>query len=100
MQGVTYRVELVVEAEKVEYVADAMAHRRRGTAAETGPVELRHYGDEPLQAGEYTRSELPTGAAVAGRRSSARGCRPRSCAPGRSPRSARSARSSSSRRPD
>jgi N-methylhydantoinase A len=65
VQGVTYRVELVVEADKVEYIAagsgpPAQAPRPNRT------VELRHYGDEPLQAGEYTRSELPTGAAVSG----------------------------------
>jgi N-methylhydantoinase A len=60
---VTYRVELVVEAEKVEYVAsepggDAPPPERT--------VELRHYADEPLQAGEYVRDSLPTGSTVSG----------------------------------
>ena len=64
VQGVTYRVELVVEADKVEYVAAEIG--RREAPPPTRTVELRHYGDEPLQAGEYTRSELPTGAAVSG----------------------------------
>jgi N-methylhydantoinase A len=63
VQGVTYRVELVVEADKVEYVA---AEPGGDAPPPNRTVELRHYGDEPLQAGEYTRSELPTGAAVSG----------------------------------
>ena len=62
----TYRVELVVEADKVEYIANE-SHSPGGEAPPpTRTVELRHYADEPLQAGEYTRSELPTGAAVSG----------------------------------
>jgi N-methylhydantoinase A len=63
VQGVTYRVELVVEADKVEYVA---ADPGGEAPPPTRTVELRHYADEPLQAGEYTRSELPTGSSVEG----------------------------------
>ena len=66
VQGVTYRVELVVEADKVEYVAADESGPPAEAPPPTRTVELRHYGDEPLQAGEYTRSELPTGAAVSG----------------------------------
>jgi N-methylhydantoinase A len=65
VQGVTYRVELIVEAEKVEYVPqepdpDAPAPRSLRT------VELKYYADETLQAGEYDRDALPIGASVAG----------------------------------
>jgi N-methylhydantoinase A len=63
VQGVTYRVELVVEADKVEYVA---AQPGGEAPPPTRTIELRHYTDEPLQAGEYTRAELPTGASIAG----------------------------------
>jgi N-methylhydantoinase A len=63
VQGVTYRVELVVEADKVEYIA---AEGGGDAPPPTRTVELRHYGEGPLQAGEYTRSDLPTGAAVSG----------------------------------
>jgi N-methylhydantoinase A len=64
VQGVTYRVQLVVPADKIEY---------RGRDAVTGPVleststvELRHLGAAPLQAGLFQREELPIGAAVNG----------------------------------
>jgi N-methylhydantoinase A len=63
VQGVTYRVELVVEAEKVEYVA---AEPGGEAPPPERTVELRHYADEPLQAGEYQRDKLPTGSSVSG----------------------------------
>ena len=50
VQGVTYRVQLVVPAEKIEYVArerSPASRRRRPTRT----VELRHLADEPLEAG-------------------------------------------------
>jgi len=63
VQGVTYRVELVVHADKVRYTPSQ-------TTGEAPPpsrtIELRHYADEPLQAGEYERDALPTGATVEG----------------------------------
>jgi N-methylhydantoinase A len=63
VQGVTYRVELVVNAEKVEYIPSSGG----GSAPPpTRTVELRHYADEPLQAGEYVRDQLPTGSSVEG----------------------------------
>jgi N-methylhydantoinase A len=65
VQGVTYRVELVVEADKVDYVADVSGPPADAPQPNRS-VELRHYADEPLQSGEYTRSELPTGASVTG----------------------------------
>jgi N-methylhydantoinase A len=64
VQGVSYRVELVVPAEKVEYVA-----REPGGAAEVEPersIELRYLADGPVMAAEYTRDSLPSGARVAG----------------------------------
>jgi N-methylhydantoinase A len=62
---VTYRVELIVEAEKVEYVP------RQPDPGAPAPqalrtVELRHYADETLQAGEYDRDALPIGASISG----------------------------------
>jgi N-methylhydantoinase A len=63
VQGVTYRVELVVHAEKVEYVPSSNGGSAPPPAR---TIELRHYADEPLQAGEYVRDQLPTGASVTG----------------------------------
>jgi N-methylhydantoinase A len=64
VQGVTYRVQLVVPAEKIEY---------RGREVVTGPelrstrtVELRHLEAAPLQAGLFQREELPIEAVVPG----------------------------------
>jgi N-methylhydantoinase A len=64
VQGVTYRVQLVVPADKVEY-APATA----GSAGVPRPrrtIELRHLGDGPLAAEEYARDELVRGARIAG----------------------------------
>lgn len=65
VQGVTYRVQLVVPAEKVEYhpvapgaTTDLPAPARVGV--------LRRYGGEPVEAPEYRRDELPVGAVVRG----------------------------------
>lgn len=64
VQGVTYRVQLVVPADKVEYVpapaGTASAPRPRRT------IELRHLADEPLAAAEFAREELEPGLRVAG----------------------------------
>jgi N-methylhydantoinase A len=63
VQGVTYRVELVVPAEKVSY------EPRPGGATDLPPgrtVEIRHFSDEVLRAGEYAREELPVGACLDG----------------------------------
>jgi N-methylhydantoinase A len=64
VQGVTYRVELVVGADKLEY------HPRELVAAPTiaadRTLELRHLADEPVRAAEYEREQLPVGAIVGG----------------------------------
>jgi N-methylhydantoinase A len=64
VQGVTYRVQLVVPAEKVEYPElDAGGT----TAPEPRRVrELRFYGPEPLPTPEYDRPALPVGTVVKG----------------------------------
>jgi N-methylhydantoinase A len=64
VQGVTYRVQLVVPADKIEYRArDAIAGPALGS---TSTVELRHLDAAPLQAGLHQREDLPIGAAVNG----------------------------------
>jgi N-methylhydantoinase A len=64
VQGVSYRVELIVESPKVEY-------RRLGDDGAPGveperTVELRYLAPEPVAAGEYLRERLPLGAEVHG----------------------------------
>ena len=54
VQGVTYRVELVVEADKVEYVAAERRRRRRRAPTRTRS-SCAIYGDEPLQAASTPR---------------------------------------------
>jgi N-methylhydantoinase A len=64
VEGVSYRVELLVPAEKVEYSA-AGADGDAEVAPET-TVELRHLEEGPVQAGCYSREALPVGARVHG----------------------------------
>jgi N-methylhydantoinase A len=64
VQGVTYRVQLVVPSEKVEYVP-------LETAAETAVepermLELRYFAEGPLEVDEYRRANLPVGARIDG----------------------------------
>ncbi|HKE80549.1 MAG TPA: hydantoinase/oxoprolinase family protein [Solirubrobacteraceae bacterium] len=62
VQGVTYRVQLVVPADKIE-------HAPRDGSGEAPPartIELRYLDDEPLLAAEYERERLPVGTAVEG----------------------------------
>ena len=59
VQGVTYRVQLVVPADKVEHVA------RDGAGGDATPapartIELRHLADEPLQR-RRVRARAPAG---------------------------------------
>jgi N-methylhydantoinase A len=64
VQGVTYRVQLVVPADKVEYAA-----REVDAETEVLPdraVPLSHLGDGVLEAGEHRREALPPGALVRG----------------------------------
>ncbi|GAB3615561.1 hydantoinase/oxoprolinase family protein [Okibacterium endophyticum] len=64
VEGVTYRVELVVPADKVEYLPATAAEPF--DAAEEGRFTLTHVAEEPIQAPWYTRSKLTTGARVRG----------------------------------
>lgn len=64
VEGVTYRVQLVVPAEKVEYrPADAVAPF---APTPGGTVTLRYLTDEPVQAEWFDRAALAPGATVAG----------------------------------
>jgi N-methylhydantoinase A len=62
VQGVTYRVELVVGADKLEYEEAAAA----GEPEPTGSLELRYLAAEPLQASVYEREALGVGATIRG----------------------------------
>jgi N-methylhydantoinase A len=65
VEGVSYRVELVVPAEKIEYAArDTSGARPRPRP--NGTVELRHLADVPLVAGEYDRDALASGDTIEG----------------------------------
>jgi N-methylhydantoinase A/oxoprolinase/acetone carboxylase beta subunit len=59
---VSYRVELRVPSEKVEFAE----RETGGKAVPTRSVELRHFGDGPLEAAEYERDALPAGARIVG----------------------------------
>jgi N-methylhydantoinase A len=66
VQGVTYRVQLVVPADKIEH---APREPGDGTARPQHPartIELRHLAAEPLAAEEHERDHLPVGAVVRG----------------------------------
>jgi N-methylhydantoinase A len=64
VQGVSYRVELVAPADKVEY-----SPLEPAGGPEPRPerlVELRYLADEPVRAGEFARKSLPPGCSVPG----------------------------------
>ena len=61
VQGVSYRVELRVPSEKVEFTPPAVEGDSAGRA-----IELRHFADDPLEAVEYERTALPVGARLSG----------------------------------
>jgi N-methylhydantoinase A len=61
VQGVSYRVELRVPSEKVEFTPPAVESDGAGRA-----IELRHFADDPLEAVEYERTALPVGARLSG----------------------------------
>ncbi|WIX98003.1 hydantoinase/oxoprolinase family protein [Amycolatopsis mongoliensis] len=65
VQGVTYRVQAVVQADKVEY--PTLPERPAGESAEpTRTLPIRYLTDEVLDAGEYQRSDLRAGDRVPG----------------------------------
>jgi N-methylhydantoinase A len=63
VQGVTYRVQLVVPADKIEH---APRDGSGGAPPAARTIELRYLDDEPLLAAEYERERLPVGTAVDG----------------------------------
>ncbi|MBB4689205.1 hydantoinase/oxoprolinase family protein [Amycolatopsis jiangsuensis] len=65
VQGVTYRVQAVVEADKVEY--PTLPERPEGeTAQPTRTLQIRHLTDDVLEAGEYQRTDLRAGDRIPG----------------------------------
>jgi N-methylhydantoinase A len=66
VQGVSYRVELRIPSEKVEFTQPGV---ESDSDSHTGPhrtIELRHFAEDPLEAAEYERSSLPVGARLSG----------------------------------
>jgi N-methylhydantoinase A len=63
VQGVTYRVQLVVPSDKVEYPPD---DGEPVEAEPSGIVELRFFADGVLEAGEYMREAIPVGGRMRG----------------------------------
>jgi N-methylhydantoinase A len=64
VQGVTYRVQLIVPSEKVEYVAQEPAGVT--TVKPDRTRELRYYEEDVFEVGEYRRASLPVGARITG----------------------------------
>ena len=64
VEGVTYRVELIVPSEKVEYVPCEAV--QPGTPEPERLLTLEHLSEEPLHAGEYHRDRLPGGSVIRG----------------------------------
>jgi N-methylhydantoinase A len=64
VEGVTYRVEIVVPAEKVEYTP--VAEREPFPATPEGTVTLEYLTEQPIQAEWYRREALEVGATVTG----------------------------------
>jgi N-methylhydantoinase A len=62
VQGVSYRVELRLPAEKFEFAAPPAP----GTPGPARTIELRHFAEGPLEAAEHERGALPVGARIAG----------------------------------
>jgi N-methylhydantoinase A len=63
VEGVTYRVQLVVPAEKVSYPAAAASS---GAPEPVGRREIRYLTEEPIEAAEYRREALGAGQQVEG----------------------------------
>ena len=65
VQGVTYRVQLVVPADKIEYIAAGEGDDARPPQP-SRMLELRYLGEEALAAPDYAREALPVGCRVCG----------------------------------
>jgi N-methylhydantoinase A len=61
VQGVTYRVQLIVPAEKVNYPAAPEADDAGSAPAPVETVELRHLEHEPIATPVYERTALRRG---------------------------------------
>jgi len=69
VQGVSYRVELRVPSENVEFARkiDGENHSHSQPVTKSPQtIELRHFAEKPLSAGEYDREALPVGARIPG----------------------------------
>ncbi|MGQ0621756.1 MAG: hydantoinase/oxoprolinase family protein [Panacagrimonas sp.] len=64
VQGVTYRVEAVLPAEKVQY--PKLPKREGAALAPTRSIELKYLADTPIPAFEYARVDLRFGDEIAG----------------------------------
>ncbi|HEY3708840.1 MAG TPA: hydantoinase/oxoprolinase family protein [Amycolatopsis sp.] len=65
VQGVTYRVQAVAKADKVEY--PKVPERAEGeTLQATRTLKIRYLTEDPLDAGEYQRADLRAGDRVPG----------------------------------
>jgi N-methylhydantoinase A len=64
VQGVTYRVEAVFPAAKVEY--PKIPRRESGAPEPSRRLEIRYLTDEPLTAREYQRTDLRAGDELSG----------------------------------
>lgn len=64
VEGVTYRVELVVPTDKVRY--DAAEAEEPYVAEPRGSFELRYVDESPTRAARFVREELRAGAQVSG----------------------------------
>jgi N-methylhydantoinase A len=63
VEGVTYRVQLVVAADKVGY---PIVEPSSGPAEPVGRREISYLNDEPIEAAEYRREQLGAGQQIVG----------------------------------
>ena len=65
VQGVTYRVQAVIPAAKVEY-PQLLARDPDSKLRPSKMIEIQYLTDEPVQAGEYQRDQLLAGDQISG----------------------------------
>jgi N-methylhydantoinase A len=66
VQGVSYRVELVIPAEKISFDEREPAGGPVHAPAPRRYLELHHLEDGPIAAAEHDRESLPAGSRIAG----------------------------------
>ncbi|OZC59761.1 5-oxoprolinase [Rhodococcus sp. 06-621-2] len=64
VEGVTYRVELIIPAEKFDY--EPVDVTTNSTPPPTRTLTLHYVSDQPIEASEYVRSSLVPGAQIEG----------------------------------